>query len=137
MSYYQDEVLAPDFFKTMIWYTEQDKEKADYIRNLVNAEDNIIANPTTPYIPIFSERKIIFPLSSNASDSIKFGNYMKHSGAKYLFIGKITTANPDEKAYPFFTDFDLITHQLKVYAEDLEVEKEFNDGSVLYLIERD
>jgi len=128
---------TPEFFQVMIWFTEQDKEKADYLRNFTDISDKIIANPTTPYLSVFSEREIIFPLSSYASDLIKLGNYIKRSGAKYLFIGKITAANPDEKVYPFFTDFDLITRQLKEYADALKVEKEFSDGSVLYLLERD
>jgi len=127
---------SPDFFKTMIWYTEQDKEKADYMQNLIAENDKVIANPTTPYLPIFSQRKVIFVPSDSVSDATKLSSYIKRSGAKYLFIGRVTDANPDGKVYPFFADFDLITKQLNEYAEDLKVEREFSDGSMLYFLDR-
>lgn len=125
---------SPDFFKSMIWFTEQDKEKSDYLRDLTSEGDKIIANPTTPYLPIFSERNVVFVSARSVSSLGELGAYVKRSGAKYLFVGRVTAANPDGKAYPFFADFDLITQQLDEYAQDLGIEREFSDGSTLYIL---
>ena len=128
---------SPEFFNSIIWYTERDKEKADYLHSLVAEGDKVIANPTTPYLPIFSEREIMFVPSATASNPAKLESYIRHSGAKYLFVGRVTDANPDGKAYPFFADFDLITKQLDEYAQSLAIERGFSDGSVLYILEKD
>jgi len=123
---------SPEYFNSMVWFTKADKEKTDYLQSYTGVSDKIIANPTTPYLPVFSEREILFPLGEYALDLARISSYIKKNNAQYLFVGKITTANPDETAYPFFAGFDLITSRLKEYATDLEVEKDFGDGSVLY-----
>lgn len=126
---------SPEFYGPMIRFSWLDKEKSDYIKELSNPEDKIIANPTTPYLPIFSERKIEFVSSVYITDQATLWRYLRDANPRYIFIGKKTAANPDEKVYPFFANFDEITDSLNQYAKTnkLTVAKEFDDGSVLYI----
>lgn len=128
---------APDFFNPMIRFDQSDKEKADYIAQISKAEDIIIANPTTPYLPIFTERKIEFLSPIYIKDQIVLEQHLNQTKPKYLFVGKKTLANPDEKVYPFFADFDKLTDSLSLFAKTkkLTVAKKFGDGSTLYVFE--
>jgi hypothetical protein len=104
---------APEFFNSMIWFTQQDKQAADAIAKLTPEGAVIIANPTTPYLPVFTPRKILFPATASTLTPGDFNDYAKATGARFVFIGEKTLADPDGKTYPFFAEFKERTAQLK------------------------
>ncbi len=127
---------APDYFKNMIWFDQQDKEKADYFKAATNTSDIIISNRTTPYMPIFAERQVVYDVEDFLKRQTIY-EYFANVNAKYLFIGPKTLANPDPKSYPFFKEFDNTTLLLREVAErgGYDVVHQFADGAVLFKIE--
>ncbi len=127
---------SPTYFNSMIWFSSQDKEKTDFIKLATAPEDIIASNRTTPYLPVFAGREVLFNLETNLSKN-NLDEYLKKMGAKYLFIGLKTGANPSGEVYPFFRDFDKTTEALTAVAKKnkYEVAHTFADGSVLYRID--
>jgi len=128
---------APEFFNKMVWFSQKDKEEADYLRTSTDPADKIVANPTTPYLPVFAQRNIEFlsPVYLTGQKTIKA--YLSQTNPKYIFVGSKTAANPDGASYSFFADFTQLSDALTQYAKDqkLTIAKEFTDGSVLYVFE--
>jgi hypothetical protein len=105
--------MAPDFFNRMIWFSEQDKRAVDAIVKFTPKDAIILANPTTPYLPIFAEREIRFNVPPQVKIPSGVRDYAAQANIHFLFIGKKTPSNPDDKTYPFFADFDKRTDLLK------------------------
>ena len=104
---------SPDFFKRMIWFDANDKRSADTIELIVPQDEVVLANPTTPYLPIFTSRKIVFVSLDKTPNLSALRAYAKAVEAHYVFIGTKTSANPDEETYPFFNNFDKISKNLQ------------------------
>lgn len=127
---------SPSYFKKMIWFDSNDKKSADSIKAVVPQGETIIANNTSPYLPIFADRKIVFiPLNRTPSiDSLNA--FASAAGARYVFIGQITSANPAVDGYSFFANFDRITSNLKkdlVQCDPIETD---DSSSALYDLEK-
>ena len=148
---------SPNFFNAAVWFTQEDKEKADVIKGLTAPGDIIIANPVTPYLPIFIEREIDFDAWRSISVEslalgLRFDNQADAAawwsetaekqleevagtrGAKYVFVGTKTKAGPSGKAYPFFAHFDEATKDLSLATQGKKPLYKFRDGSALYKI---
>jgi len=132
----------PEYFKNMIWFTSDDNEKTEYIKQSTTPGSAILANQTTPYFPIFAERMIVFADPKKMTDLLSFKQYVKASKVSYIFIGNKTGANPDGKPYPFFAPYEESTKLLKQYASEskggrkpmLKEMRRFIDGTVLYSV---
>lgn len=122
---------SPKFFNSMIWFDRYDLEKAKYIENISEPDDIIFSNRTSPYLPYFADRNIDFNIEAKLAD---LPGYAETKGAKYLFIGQKTRANPDSKSYPFYKGFEEIRENLMNIAKQnkLELVHKFADGSLLY-----
>ena len=123
---------SPKYYNSMVWFTKSDLEKADYIKWVTEEDDVILSNRTTPYMSIFTKRKFVYNTEQFLKSQGAFQSFAKNNGAKYLFIGKITSADPDPVAYPFFNGFDAGTLKMQELASELTKVHEFSDGSVLY-----
>jgi hypothetical protein len=108
---------SPDFFNKMVWFDADDKLAAEAIDSVAGENSKIIANPTTPYLPMFAKTPIEFVGLDQLTDATALRVYAKEAGIRYIFIGSKTSANPDEKAYPFFANFDQKTTLLKKVVE--------------------
>ncbi len=123
---------SPDYFKRMIWFDSNDKKSTDAIKALIPSNEAIIANNTTPYLPIFAERKIIF-IPLNRTPSVKtVRDFAEAAGARYVFIGRKTSANPTADGYPFFANFDKITANLQKALEQCTPMETDDTNSTLY-----
>jgi len=148
---------SPAFFNSAIWFTQEDKDKADVIKNLTAPGDIIIANPVTPYLPIFVEREFDFDAWRNInveSQALKLQfvsqaeasawwdetaegelkEIAESKGAKYVYVGTKTKAGPSGKAYPFFANFEKATESLSMGVKNIKPLYKFHDGSALYQI---
>ena len=105
--------MAPDFFNRMIWFSEQDKKATDAIISSTAQDAIILANPTTPYLSVFAQRQIEFALPPKLTSPSEIRTFATQANINFIFIGKKTSSNPDDKTYPFFTDFDKRTDLLK------------------------
>lgn len=123
---------SPKYYNSMIWFTKSDLEKADYIKWATGEDDVILSNRTTPYMSIFAKRKLIYNTEQYFKSDGAFESFAQKNGAKYLFVGKITSADPDPVAYPFFNGFDAGTLRMQELAAKMTKVHEFSDGSVLY-----
>jgi hypothetical protein len=122
---------SPKFFSSMIWFDRYDLEKAQYIEKISAPEDIIFSNRTSPYLPYFAKRNVDFNLEAKLAD---LPSYAETKGAKYLFIGQKTRANPASDSYPFYKGFEEIREKLLDIAKQnkLELVYKFADGSLLY-----
>lgn len=111
---------TPNFFTRMIWFSDNDKVAAEALGRISSPDSKIIANPTTPYLPIFAEREVLFPDKDQVPDALDLGSYAKRVSAEYIFIGKKTDTNPDGDVYPFFVDFDERTDRLTKAVENCD-----------------
>lgn len=108
---------SPYFFEKMIWFDKNDKKAADTITTLTKEDAIIIANPTSPYLPIFAKRKIVFPPLEKTKSRAALLRYAEATGATYAVISGKTSANPSE-TYLFFSNFGKITDNLKSGVKD-------------------
>lgn len=124
---------APEYFNRMIWFSYQDKEITDYLGSSTDFNDRFVANPITPYLPVFAGRQIAVVNTDNLA---KINEAIGSSGAKYILIGPKTPSGPAEDAYGFFANYDKTTEALNklVKQKKMTVTKEFAYGAVLYQI---
>ena len=123
---------SPDYFNRMIWFSSQEKEISDFIKENIPSEDTVLANQISPYLPIFAQRKIIFLDPKNVTGKLGFRQYMAAQGIKYVLIGKMTKAQPEGSVYPFFKDFAETTGILQQNVPNFIKIGEFSNGSVIY-----
>jgi len=125
---------SPNFFNAAVWFTQEDKEKAEVIKSLTASGDILIANPTTPYLPIFTERQVDFDIWHDIANEAQLRAAAQARGAKYVFVGTKTKAGPSGKAYPFFVPFEQATKNLSLATQKKKPLYKFRDGSALYKI---
>lgn len=123
---------SPEYFNKMVWFTNDDLQKAQYIMWSSESGDKIVSNRTSPYMSYFTQREFIYPTDEQIKS---LAGFTAQAGAKYLFIGKLTAANPNQQTYPFFKNFDESTAKLNEMVQispQFEPIHTFADGSVLY-----
>jgi|GEM_PF-1963177 len=123
---------TPDFFKKMIWFDASDKKSSDAIKAIVPQNEVVIANNTTPYLPIFAERKIVFIPLANTQNLTSLHVFADTYKARYVFVGRKTSANPTADGYSFFANFDKITSNLQKDLENCKALETDDTSSVLY-----
>lgn len=126
---------SPDFFNNMIRFDQSDKEKTDGIMRVTKPGDVIIANPTTPYLPIFIKRDVRFSLVGQITSALSFRQNISSDSRVFVFIGTKPSAASAGSAYPFFANFDQISSEMKNATKNLKPIKQWPDGSLLYEID--
>ncbi len=127
----------PNYFNSMVWFTEADKEKADYLNTITIGEDTVLSNQFTPYLDLFTETKIIFVYPSNISSEDAFFDFIEKTNARYIVIGEKTKANPRGQDHLFFLPYEKTTELLRGYTDGndrFEAMRNFSDGSVIYKV---
>lgn len=125
----------PAFFNKMVWFDQNDLAKAKVLKGLTLPGEKIIANPTTPYMPVFTEREFFYPEPAAIPTAQALISYAKSQSVKIVFLGTKTLANPDEEAYPDFAGFKIKTDALGAASAGLKVIEVFPDGSTIYEID--
>jgi len=125
---------SPEFFNKMVWADRGDFEKAQVLKSLTVPGENIISNPTSPYMRVFAERNFIYPPLSRIQGPENLLSYAAEINAHLVFIGKMTSANPDTKAYSQFANFSELTDALNADTAVLTELQKFSDGSKIYEI---
>lgn len=126
---------SPEFFNKMIRFAQSDKDDAAEIASFTVNKDVILANPTTPFLPIVSGRKIVFLKKTDVVSREQIAISVKHFEATHVFVGTSTWTKPDPIAYPFFKDFDVISDDMnKAMSKSTCPFQEFSSGSKLYEI---
>lgn len=126
----------PEFFNKMVWFDQNDLEKAKVLKGLTIQGERIFANPTTPYMKVFTERDVVYPELKSIPTTKALVAIAKSQRVRIIFVGTKTSANPDEKVYPDFAGFKTKTAALSSAASSLKVVEKFPDGSTIYEIEQ-
>ena len=146
----------PDSFSKMVWYTQADQEKSDYLKNNFSADEAIYINLyANPYMQLMTKANLVnFPLSGvsmdiynkmkknkqEKQDELNYNNtinsLIKDNRGKLFFISPKPKGNTDGAVYPIFGQFEVYDNIMKDLTRNQPIIKKFADGSRLYRIEQ-
>lgn len=152
-AFYAGLLRLPEGFKNMVWFTEVDQQKVNYLTNEVNRNNNILYNPrANQFTPIKVENQL-HPLELNKDEIELIKNFQnneayqvdidiivtnkkrQYKDISYIFIDKKPSTNPDEKIYPNYANYEQYSIVLEQMAKDGQVIKKFSDGASLVKVD--
>jgi hypothetical protein len=135
-------------FSRMVWYTQSDKEKVDYIANKLPRDTTVLMNPSSPYLSYYLEKnnphniRLVIPTTApdlNGYEpivrSVLADNFILATGASYILIGNTPFGTPNENSYAQYKGYQAVTNVLNYYKHSKKEEiKIFPDGSRLIVV---
>jgi hypothetical protein len=150
----------PESFSNMVWFWQKDQDKLDYINAHVPAKYQILYNPAanlympikapSNFVPIKLDKEqfnvvtttslshyVYTPVTAKRAKTLTgypklmYDLHIKYAEPKYMYIDVKPPSNPDEKAYPRYSNFNAYNKVLDDLGLSGEIVKQFSDGSRL------